>query len=868
MALTRGTRLGNYEILDPLGSGGMGEVYQARDTKLQREVAIKVLPERFAEDPAMLERFEREARAIAQLSHPNILAIHELETDRGITFAVMELLEGETLREAVTHGAISWQKTVETVASIADGLSAAHAKGITHRDLKPENLFLTAEGQVKILDFGLARVEATASPEAETERRTKPGTVMGTVGYMSPEQVRGEKADARSDIFSLGCVFYEMLTGEKAFVRETAAETMTAILKEAPPELAESGKPIPPELDRVVKHCLEKKPGQRFQSAHDLAFDVRAILTDSGAARASVVAPRRAGARLALGVVAALAVLALAAIFLWKRDERSQPLTDVEFERVVVAVFENQTGDGSLDSLGRIAADWVTQGLSQTGLMEVVPTMAVIHYSMGGTGDHGAAQDVSPVWTLAERTGAGIIVSGTYYGLGENLHFRAEVNDATHRKLLHALDAVTGTRDDPMTAIEALRQQVMGALVTHIKPTALGGLLSKPPSFEAYQEYIAGMDFFSVDYARAIRHFGRSAELDPTFVAPIMYMVGAFSNQGNYDEAESLVQRLNENRGGLTAFERNYVDYWIAYLRGDNAEALRTLRQMEKLAPGDYVINFLIGNVALRSNRPQETVDTYAKMNPTFWYSHVTGSWRFIILADAHHMLGDYEKELETIRLGDEYFPNLPSLRAQEARALSALGRTQEVESVIDDSLTLPSGGGTPGDILLEAAEELRAHGHQEDAKEMVSRAVDWYRSRPAEEAATERNRFGLARAAYLAEQWEEAQRLFRQLASEKPDDIDYKGYLGALAVRRGDPETPLRIAAELEGIDRPYVFGAHMYWRSCIAALLGDRELAVRLLRDAFAQGFRYDVSLHRDVNLEPLRDYPPFQELLRPKG
>jgi tetratricopeptide (TPR) repeat protein len=810
MALTRGTRLGNYEILDPLGSGGMGEVYQARDTKLQREVAIKVLPERFAEDPAMLERFEREARAIAQLSHPNILAIHELETDRGITFAVMELLEGETLREAVTHGAISWQKTVETVASIADGLSAAHAKGITHRDLKPENLFLTAEGQVKILDFGLARV------------------VMGTVGYMSPEQVRGEKADARSDIFSLGCVFYEMLTGEKAFVRETAAETMTAILKEAPPELAESGKPIPPELDRVVKHCLEKKPGQRFQSAHDLAFDVRAILTDSGAARASVVAPRRAGARLALGVVAALAVLALAAIFLWKRDERSQPLTDVEFERVVVAVFENQTGDGSLDSLGRIAADWVTQGLSQTGLMEVVPTMAVIHYSMGGTGDHGAAQDVSPVWTLAERTGAGIIVSGTYYGL----------------------------------------EQVMGALVTHIKPTALGGLLSKPPSFEAYQEYIAGMDFFSVDYARAIRHFGRSAELDPTFVAPIMYMVGAFSNQGNYDEAESLVQRLNENRGGLTAFERNYVDYWIAYLRGDNAEALRTLRQMEKLAPGDYVINFLIGNVALRSNRPQETVDTYAKMNPTFWYSHVTGSWRFIILADAHHMLGDYEKELETIRLGGEYFPNLPSLRAQEARALSALGRTQEVESVIDDSLTLPSGGGTPGDILLEAAEELRAHGHQEDAKEMVSRAVDWYRSRPAEEAATERNRFGLARAAYLAEQWEEAQRLFRQLASEKPDDIDYKGYLGALTVRRGDPETPLRIAAELEGIDRPYVFGAHMYWRSCIAALLGDRELAVRLLRDAFAQGFRYDVSLHRDVNLEPLRDYPPFQELLRPKG
>jgi tetratricopeptide (TPR) repeat protein len=230
-------------------------------------------------------------------------------------------------------------------------------------------------------------------------------------------------------------------------------------------------------------------------------------------------------------------------------------------------------------------------------------------------------------------------------------------------------------------------------------------------------------------------------------------------------------------------------------------------------------------------------------------------------------MLGDYEKELETIRLGGEYFPNLQSLRAAEARALSALGRIQEVESAIDDSLTLPSGGGTPGDVLLEAAEELRAHGHLEAAKETVRRAVDWYRNRPGVEAATERNRYGLARASYLAEQWEEAQRLFHQLASEKPESITYKGYLGVLAVRQGDPETALRIASELEGIDRPYVFGAHTYWRGCIAALLGDRDLAVQLLRDAFAQGFRYDVSLHRDVNLEPLRDYPPFQELLRPK-
>jgi tetratricopeptide (TPR) repeat protein len=558
--------------------------------------------------------------------------------------------------------------------------------------------------------------------------------------------------------------------------------------------------------------------------------------------------------------VTALAALVLAAIFLWKQKERAPPLTDVETERVVVAVFENQTGDASLDAIGRMASDWVTQGLSQTGVMEVVPTMAVIPYTMGDTG-------VSPVWTLAERTGAGIIISGTYYLLGESLQFRVEVNDAARRTLLHALEPVTGTRDDPMTAIEALRQQVMGALVIHVEPTALGGLSSKPPSFEAYQEYIAGIEFFSVDYARAIRHFEQAVELDPTFMAPLIYAVGAYANQGDYAEAESLVQRLNENRGRLTPLESRYTDYWAAGLRGDHAEALRVLRQAEKLAPGDYVINFLLGNLALRLNRPQETVDTYAKMDPTFWYGHVTGSWRFLILADAHHMLGESDKELETARRGREYFPNLVSLRAIEARAFAAMGRIQEVENVIDDSLSLPSGRMTSGEVLLEAAEELRAHGHLADAKEMASRAVGLYRTRAGEEAENDRNRYGLARALYLAEKFEEAQVLFRQLASEKPDTIAYKGYLGALAVRQGDPETALRIAAELEAIDRPYVFGAHTYWRGCIAALLGDRESAVQLLRDAFAQGFRYDVSIHRDVNLEPLRGYPPFQELLRPK-
>jgi len=239
MALTPGKRVGPYEIVGPLGSGGMGEVYRAKDERLAREVAIKVLPSRVAGDEGFLGRFEREAKAVAALSHPGILAIFDFGTEGGLTYAVTELLDGETLRARLTSGALPARKAVDLAVQIARGLAAAHDKGIVHRDLKPENLFVTRDGRVKILDFGLARAVEAPSGENATQTPTRveltsPGAVLGTVGYMSPEQVRGAAADARSDIFSLGCVLYEMLTGTRAFSKDTAAETMTAILREDP----------------------------------------------------------------------------------------------------------------------------------------------------------------------------------------------------------------------------------------------------------------------------------------------------------------------------------------------------------------------------------------------------------------------------------------------------------------------------------------------------------------------------------------------------------------------------------------------------------------------------------------------------------
>ena len=335
MALAPGTRLGPYLISNLLGAGGMGEVYRASDPRLTRDVAIKVLPTALASDAERLRRFEQEARAAAALNHPNILAVHDVgvfnpgdpsgtsrptQADASSSYIVSELLEGETLEERLRRGPLAVRKAIEHGAQLAAGLAAAHEKGIVHRDLKPANVFVTLDGRVKILDFGLAKLTETIAGGALAEQpptATLPGQLLGTIAYMSPEQVRGKAADHRSDIFAAGLILFELLSGQRAFQGQTTADVMSAILGQDPPELPVAERGIPPGLVRIVLRCLEKAPAARFQSAGDLAFALEGLTTHSDSGMGTATPGRHTRAWqpwLAATAIAVLTALGLSAM--------------------------------------------------------------------------------------------------------------------------------------------------------------------------------------------------------------------------------------------------------------------------------------------------------------------------------------------------------------------------------------------------------------------------------------------------------------------------------------------------------------------------------------------------------------------------
>jgi tetratricopeptide (TPR) repeat protein len=872
--LAAGTTLGPYRIIAPLGAGGMGEVYRARDTRLGRDVAIKVIPAELARDPERIRRFEQEARAAGALSHPNVCAIFDLGVHEGAPFVVMELLEGQSLRARLDAGPIPARKAIDYAAQAAHGLAAAHEKGTVHRDLKPENLFLTKDGRVKVLDFGLAKLTRPEGPAAAGEEpvsiaATETGAILGTVGYMAPEQVLGQPADARSDLFALGAILYELLTGKRAFHGATYVETLHAIINQEPAPLSASGREIPPGLEPIARRCLEKKPAERFQSASDLAFALEASgVSPAGSVAAAAAAattrkPRtRAGA---IALAALVLVIGAGAAFLWWHARGSGPAAALAPKRIAVAVFENETGDPTLDPLGRMTSDWITQGLSRIDGFEVVPSISVLYAQPVG-GRRPASTD--PVRRLGQDTRAGTVVSGAYYLQGDTLRFQARVTDAAHGRLLEALEPVSGPRSVPLQAIDALRQRIMGSVVGRLGAVQVVDPGAGPPLYDAYREFIAGFESFESDDAAALRHFEKAVQIDPGFASPLFFEAYILDEMGDHVRVAEILRTLNERRDEATPYGRLVVDMMAAYANHHYEQSLQHCRTALLISPRDPMTNLWVGFTALLSNRPQEALDTYRRFGPPPYQGHALGTDWMNQYCSALHRLGQFESALRLAHRARTGFPDQSDLWAIEGEALAALGRTAQLDRLLEEYSAAAPSLGARAHPALAAAVEARAHGHREAAIALAGRAVAFYRSALESASDSTATLAGLLDALRYAERWKEAAAVCRELVRRSPRDPEDLGMLGALAARLGDRQEALRISAELQQMSGPYLFGSNTYRRACIAAVLGDQPGAVNLLRESIAEGRPYSITMHRELDFERLWDFAPFRELLKPKG
>jgi eukaryotic-like serine/threonine-protein kinase len=685
MPLQPGSRLGPYEVLSSLGEGGMGEVYRAKDRRLGREVAIKVMPERLASDADLVRRFEQEARAVAALSHPNVLTLFDVGREGGHLYAVLELLEGETLRTRLAHSAPSWSKAVEIAIAVGEGLAAAHSRGIIHRDLKPENIFLTSDGRVKILDFGLARWEppipaaqdATSAPTAAG--RTEPGWTMGTIGYMSPEQIHGDKAQVPSDLFSLGCVLYEVATGKRAFAGRTSAETMAAVLRDPAPELSAADPEVPPELSRIVAHCLEKLPSMRFQSARDLAFALRAVA--SAAASPKISSGRRRA-------IESIAVLPLA----------------------------NASGDAEAEYLSDGITETIISRLSRLAGLRVMSRSSVFRYK---------GEDVDPI-AVGKELNVGAVVSGRVLHRGDNLVIRAELVDLSDGSQLwgenynRKMADVFSIENEIATQIsENLRMKLSG----EEKQSLTRG---STQSAEAYRLYLQGrfhwnkrtgdgirkgIEYFrraiEVDPAYAGAYVGiahsygvlgfhaieppgetfpkakaaakRALELDPTLVearVPLAYAL--FYYDWNWTEAQREMQRCFEEAPSDATAHNYYASFLTALGRFD--EAMVNWRRSQELDPLAPVLRGATGWCLLYARRYEEAIreaERALELEPTFPIA-------LGVIGLAASRLGRHERAIEALRKAIE--PSSSTrYRADLAYVYAKAGKPDEARATLTE---------------------------------------------------------------------------------------------------------------------------------------------------------------------------------------